>query len=514
MAYTMKKIKKIRTASIIIAFALQTAAFAQNFMTQSYVDTTVMRALYVLNEATAYSGMSGTKQGHAVTQAEAILNSLKERAKTDPNRNYILMKVQEVEAQIYWEKEEMRRIAADKNILTANQIVKQYNAEVGKMRPDFAHLKELFRRMGEVDTRQANNLADSYNKRYRQISRDAMLALEKALVANDYDQAKRELEYCEKNKFYLMISSSQLEKQRERLEGIQNAGGDMTKIKTQLNNSEAAYNAWNLSECRTNATMARDRLNEIRAYLPQKESAELAAKADKLLKDLDNREDSLVRMAISVLEKQGPETATSYLQDELQKKLNISHNRASFIDQAILNSMPERALDTKMKVQMVENNPDEPDNNYAMILNIQDKARYKAQEKADSVRMVREKANNISLNIYTLLENNKNKDAGKLFARENNFLKSVLDKNAYEMLDMSVTHSTTNAGTVAGMNKNQQKAQQVTAVIYGLLENNKIKEAYSRFQKNKKPLSRHLDAETYDMLEFTVVQSYNYVSKK
>ena len=510
----MKKIKIFCTAPIIVALALPIAAYAQNFMSQSYVDTTVMRALYILNEATAYSGMSGTKQSHAVTQAEAILNNLKERAKTDPNRNYVMMKVQEVEAQIYWEKEEMRRIAADKKILTANQIVLQYNGEVGKMRPDFALLKELFRRMAEVDTRQANNLADSYNKRYRQISRDAMLALEKALVANDYDQAKRELEYCEKNKFYLMISSSQLQTQRERLEGIQSAGRDMPKIKAQLDQGEAAYNAWNLSECRGNATMARDRLSEIRAYLPPKESADLAARADKLLKDLDNREDSLVKTAITILEKQGPETATSYLQDQLQKKLNISYNRASFIDQAIMNSIPERAIDAKMKVQMVENNPDEPDNNYAMILDIQDKARFKAQEKADSVRMVREKANGISLNIYTLLEHNKNKDAKKLFARENNFLKSVLDKNAYEMLETSVTQSTTNAGTVAGLNKNQQKAQQVTAKIYGLLENNKIKEAYSRFQKNKKPLNRYLDAETYQMLEFTVVQSYNYVSKK
>jgi len=510
----MKKIKIYLTAPLILAFMLPIAAYAQNFMTQSYVDTTVMRALYILNEATAYSGMSGTKQGHAVTQAESILNSLKERAKTDPNRNYILMKVQEVEAQIYWEKEEMRRIAADKKIITANQIVKQYNAEVGKMRPDFALLKELFRRMSEVDTRQANNMADSYNKRYRQISREAMLALEKALVANDYDQARRELEYCEKNKFYLMISSSQLETQRGRLDGLKNAGSDIPKIKALLNDGEAACKALNLSESRTNATMARDKLDEVRTYLPPKESAELAARADKLLKFLDNIEDSLVRRAVAILENQGPETATSYLKNELQEKLNISHNRASFIDQAIINSTPERAVEAKMKIKMVENNPDEPDNSYAMILNMQDRARFKAQEKADSVRMVREKANSVSLNIYTLLENNKNKDAGKLFAREKAFLKSVLEKNAYDMLEMSVTYSTTNSGTVAGMNKNQQKAQQTTAQIYGMLENDQIKKAHSLFKKNKKPLSRHLDAETYQLLEFTVVQSFEYVSKK
>ena len=497
------------------AAAAQTPATAQNraFMAQSYVDTTVMRALYVLNEASAHYSMNNNRQSSAVNQAKAILDNLKQKAKGDPNERYALMKIQEVEAQIFLEEEEMRRIAEDKRILTANQLVVQYNAEVGKMRPDFAALRALFRRMAEVDTRQANNLADSYNRRYRQISREAMYSLEKALNANDFDLAKRELEYCEKNRNHLLINSAQLAKQRERLELIQGAHNDLPKVTSALDNGEKAYREYRLSESRTSLTMAQNRINEIRSHLPLKDGGAIAARADRAIKALDAREDSLVRVAISVLEKQGADAALEYFQDVLQKKMQLSHDRASFIDQAIMRTRPDSAPALESKVKMVEQTEDET-NNYEMIMSFQDKARFRAQEKADSVRMVRDRAANISINIYTLLENKRPKDAARLFAKEKNFLTSVMDKNAFDMLQQSVNSGAAKADVVT-IDKNKRKAEEYTARIYTLLEKNAIKEAHQRFQKYRKPLSKYLDRESYQMLELTVTQSYNYsVSKK
>ena len=488
---------------------------AQNraFITQSYVDTTVMRALYVLNEATAQYSMSNNRQGSAVNQAKAILENLKQKAKNDPNERYALMKIQEVEAQIYLEEEEMRRIAEDKRILTANQLIVQYNAEVGKMRPDFATLRALFRRMAEVDTRQANNLADNYNKRYRQISREAMYSLEKALNSNDFDLAKRELEYCEKNKNHLMINSTQLASQRERLERIQGAHTDLPKVVSALDDGEKAYREFHLSESRTSLTLAHKRIDEIRSHIPVKDGSAIAARADRAIKALDAREDSLVKIAINVLEKQGADAATEYFNEVLQKKMQISQERASFIDQAIMRTRPDKGLALESKVKMVEHVEDET-NNYEMITSIQDKARFRAQEKADSVRMVRDKAANISINVYTLLENRRPKDAARLFGKEKNFLASVMDKNAFDMLQQSVNSGAAKADVVT-IDKNKRKAEEYTAKIYTLLEKNAIKEAHQRFQKYRKPLSKYLDRETFQMLELTVTQSYNYsVSKK
>jgi len=490
----------------------QAPAADRAYMAQSYVDTTVMRALYVLNEASASYGMGNNRQNHAVNQAKAILDNLRRKAKGDPNERYALMKIQEVEAHIYLEEEEMRKIAEDKRILTANQLVVQYNAEVGKMRPDFAALRAIFRRMSEVDTRQANRLADNYNKRYRLISREAMYSLEKALNANDFDLAKRELEYCEKNKNHLMINSDQLAKQRERLEMIQGANTDLPRLASALDDGEKAYREFRLSESRTSLTMAQNRINEIRSHIPAKDGAAIAARADRALKALDTREDSLVRIAIYVLEKQGPDAALEYFQDVLQKRMQISHERASFIDQAIMRTRPDSGPALESKVKMVEHVEDET-SNYEMMASIQNKARYRAQEKADSIRIVRDRAANISINIYTLLENKRPKDAVRLFAKEKSFLASVMDKNAFDMLQQSVNNGT--RMDVVTVDKNKRKAEEYTARIYALLEKNEIKEAHQKFQKYKKPLNKYLDRETYQMLELTVTQSYNYsVSRK
>lgn len=483
-------------------------------MAQSYVDTTVMRAIFVLNEATTQYSVNANKQSHAVTKARAIIDDLKQRAKGDPNERYVLMKTQEVEALIFLEEQEMRRIADDKRILTANQLVLQYNAEVGKIRPDFATLRGVFMRMAEVDTRQANNLAASYNNRYRQISREAMYSLEKALTANDAGLARRELDYCDKNKNYLVISSTQLAQQRERLDKMQSAQTDLPRIIAALDEGEKAYRAFKLSESRSSLTMAQNRLNDIRAYLASKDGVSAAARADHALRALDAREDSLVKVAMGVLDKQGPDAAIEYLQDVLQKRMNISYERASIVDQAIMKMRPERALESKVK--MVEaDTVDDSGKNYEMIVGIQDKARWRAQEKADSLRIVRDKAANLSINIYTLLEHSKVKDATRLFNKEKVFLSSVMEKNAFAMLESYVQNGAAAAAAAgANVDKNRRKAEQYVATIYSLLEKNNIKEANQRFNKNRKSLAKYLDRESFQMLELTVTQSYSTIAKK
>ncbi|MDR0306710.1 MAG: hypothetical protein LBI42_07720 [Chitinispirillales bacterium] len=497
------------------------SVYAQkSLLTQEYVDTTVMRALYILNEAQTFSGMNN-KQNDAIIQAKQVLNRLKQQAKGDPNEKYALWKISEVEYQINFEEEEVRRIADEKRVLTANQLVIQYNSEVGKTRPDFATLRGLFRRMSEVDTRQANNLADSYNKRYRQISREAMVSLEKALVANDADLAKRELEYCEKNKFYLMISDSRLSRLRERFEKLQNAHNEVPRIEAELSSGERAAFEFRLSESRASLIMARNRISEIQSFLPQKDASALSARVNRALRALDSREDSLVRVAMSVLEKQGPDAASEYLHDVLQKRMNMSNDRTSFVDQAILRSRPEKAAANQPKIveDYASNEPDR----YEMLTEMQEKARKRAQDRADSIRAVHEKVQKISLDIYTLLEQNRFREASQLLAREKLFLSSVMAPSAFEMLELTVTQSAasaqqsarpaqtarTNSGKV---DKNRQRADEISKRIYTLIENNKIKEAYNGFEKNKKPLKKHMDRDAFKMLEITVTQSYNAIS--
>ena len=487
--------------------AVPAPAAPKAYMSQTYVDTTVMRALYVLNEASAQYIMNKNAQANAVTRARTIINDLKQRAKGDPNERYVAMKVLEVEQQIFFEEEEMRRIAEDKRIITSNQLVKEYNNEVGKFRPDFALLRGVFRRLVEVDTRQANNLVDNYNRRYRQVSQEAMYSLEKALNSNDVFIAKRELEYCEKNKNYLMISSAQLASQRARLDKLQGATTDMPRILAALDAGEKAYKEYRLSESRSNLTMAQNRLNEIREHLPSKEGTDIAVRAAAAMNALNVREDSLVKLNLAVLDKQGPDAAIEYLQDVLQKRMNISSERSSIVDQAILRVRPDRTLESKVK--MIETDTSGSQKDYEAVLGVQSKAIRRAQEKADSLRKVRDKVANVSNNIYTLLQQNNSKSATRLFNKERAFLASAMEKSAFAMLETSVQNGDRAAAAArANLDKNKAKAEDYMQRIYGLVEQNNVKEAYKRFNQYRKPLSKYLDGEAFRMLEITVTQSY------
>ncbi|MDR2577667.1 MAG: hypothetical protein LBC70_02510 [Chitinispirillales bacterium] len=506
--------------ALALALALPSIANAQprppgqatRYLPQVFIDTTVMRAFYILNETAGRHAINSNHQRHAVDRAKAVIEDLKRLARGDPNEQYALMKISEVEYQIHLEEEEMRRIAAERNIIAANQLVAQYNAEVGKMRPDFAMLRGIFRRMAEVDTRQANNLANSYNRRHRQVSREVTNSLERALNGNDFFTAKRELEYAEKNKNYLMISSTYLAAQRERLEKIENAGTEYQRIVSLLDAGEAAFNEFRLSESRTSVTMAGNRIDGIRAQIPARDASAAAARVTRLTRLLDTREDSLVKAAFTILEQQGPEAAMHYLQEDLQKNMNLSHERATIIDQAITHLMPQREITPGARVEMVDASA--PPGGESLT-NVRDQARLRAQRRADSIQVRREKAENISANIYALIEHKQARDAARLFSSERAFLVSTLDRSDFDRLQLSVNNSVAmETANTSRVSKHRLRAEQNMERIYAMLGRNDVRGAHKLFQKNKNKLGRHLDGEAFQMLEITVTQSFSQLSRR
>jgi len=467
-------------------------------LSQAYVDSTVMRALFILNEAQSFSGMRGNQES-AINRSKEVLNRLRREAKGDPNEQYALWKISEVEEQIHREEEEVRKIAAEKRLLTSNQLVVQYNAEVGKMRPDFATLRGLHRRKMEVDVRQANNLADSYNKRYRQISREAMASLEKAINANDLVLARRELEYCEKNKNFLMISDSRLAALRERIERMENSNQEAQRISAELDAAAISMQEFRLSESRATLSTAKNRIDALRGVLPQKEITALNTRANRTLRSLDSREDSLVNVLMSVLNVQGHAAAIEYFNDVLQRRMNISQERASIIDQTILRTGTSKTDDRPDIIEDFTYN--QPDRSH-MLTDMQQTARARAQARADSLRTA---ATQISIDIYMLLDRNRAKEAVELFAKERQFLLSNMPKNSFERLQRCAAQArNAHTGRAQNVSKNQHKAQVVSGLIYALIESNRTREAHQRFQRNRKQLNRHLDRETFEMLELTV----------
>ncbi|MFP4014599.1 MAG: hypothetical protein ACLFVQ_10965, partial [Chitinispirillaceae bacterium] len=355
-----------------------TSVYAQKGykLTQDYIDSTILRSIYIINEAATFAGV-GYRHKEAITRARNILNSLKQRAKGDPNENYVMWKVREVEGQIQLELEELRQIEAEKNQLTSNKLVLEYNAEVGQKRPDFATLRGIFMRMSEVDVRQANNLANSYNQRYRNISREAMYSLQKALMKGDVDLAKSELDYVEKNKYYLVVSPRRLENLKARYEKLAGALGEVPRIEKELADGNKAAREFKLSQSRGSLNRARSKLKRLKESLPQKKWVSLSSETDRHIRFLDNKEDSLVKVTMRILKQKGPDAAGDYFQNVLQK-MGLSRDKCSYIDNAILESTPKNS---EPEMQIVGDLHQEEENEKSEVLtSMREIARKRAKE--------------------------------------------------------------------------------------------------------------------------------------
>jgi len=151
-------------------------------------------------------------------------------------------------------------------------------------------------------------------------------------------------------------------------------------------------------------------------------------------------------------------------------------------------------------------------------------------EKQLALQRDENRAFQISVEIYDLLDKNKTRAAKSRFNKEKAFLSKFLTKDAYEILEITIENpeqfgtesnvayivekkeempppAPQTASSDENLRKNQERAQSEIIQIYEMLEKNNIKEAMDRFQKNRTPLQKYLDKEVFEMLEMTVTQA-------
>lgn len=551
---------------LVIPITVLHAAPLPKYINQENIDMTIMKGFYVLTEASSVAGI-GSRQKNAIETAKRLAKELRVKAKGDPNERYILWRVGELESQIYLEEKDFVLQKKMEGQITINEYVAKYNVEVGKTRPDFATLKKVHTQMGVLDQSKANELADSYNKRYKAISREVLFSIEKAVIEGDDKKAREELGYCLRNKNYLSIDDSKYFQVENRVDGLSNAYQEKPLIENEIDSAENAVKYFELNQARILIGSAKYRLESASQYLPQNISGRLSSNINKVNKALVFKEDSLVTINLSILSKQGFKAADAFLQKVL-KPCGVARDKAAYVDSVILMiSSPEK---NKMAAE-IESIAEDGENQSSVFNDIRETARKKAQVKVDSMRLAdeitlrnmlvekakndsiieahyeeqrkelqknQEKASALTMKIYTFLEQNHLKDAKKQFTNNQNFLRQYLDNDAYEILGTTITQFTepTDIQQVAYINpavspqnasppssvqinpdeelrKNQAHAQQEIVGIYTMLEKNEFQVAYNKFQSIRKPLQKYLPKEAFDILETTVTQAVEYLSE-
>jgi len=443
------------------------AKLSQNYLKQETVDTTVMKGFYVLTEAAGVAGV-GFRQQEAINTAKRLAKELREKAKGDPNARYVLWKVGELEAQIYLEERDLEIQKKLQRQITVNEYVDRYNTEVGRPRPDFSTMKKIHTQLLAIDPPKGNELADSYNKRYKSISREVIFSIEKAVLAGNDTKAREELGYCLRNKNYLSISDEQYYQIESRVDGLTKAYIEKPLIEKETDSAEKTIRINDFNSARTLIFSAQYRLKNSNEYYPQDVSQRLSFQINKINKRLSSKEDSLVNINLSILSKQGIKPADEYLQKTL-KAYGVAREKTSYVDSMILMiSSPEK---NKMAAEFEGlEQTDEPQES-SVFDNIRESARLKAQVKADSMRL----ADEVALRRLQAER-----------ARNDSILAVRLDAERAEQ------------------KKNQERAISVTMEIYRLVDQNRPNEAESIYLAQYLPLSKYLPSDMFDVLDMTL----------
>lgn len=449
------------------------------YISQTMIDTSIQRAFYILNEAASIAGV-GFRQQQAIAEAKSIAKKLRSIASGDKNERYILWKVSELESQIYLEEKDIMLLKVQQGQISINQIVSRYNTEVGKSRPDFASMRRMHVQMGQLDVNQANQMADSYNQRYRAITREVSYAIEQALENGDLEKAQSELGYCLRNASYLSMSETTYNQLEKKVEKLAVARVEKPKIEQELATANASLRKNDLISARDNLTSAEGRYTLINTTLPERESSFLYNDIKRYKNQLSLKEDSLVNVNLNILSKKGINAADDYMRNTL-RALGVSRDKVAFVDKAILDiKSPDNSGISDELSSISSGDEDEQEvrdgssNDNApptMLDEIMARARKKAQEKTDSLRRIEEAqmriamaeqrrqdsiatiqraaelkefeqkqtiAKNTSMDIYALLEKNQIQGAGNKFQKERPYLLQYLDKNDFYILESTL----------------------------------------------------------------------------
>lgn len=527
------------------------------YLAKDYIDSTVLRAIFIINDAAGVAGI-GFRTKESLDEARRIAGKIKVRAKGDPNELYALWKVNELEWLIRLEERDLMLQRMKEGEATVNQIVAEYNTEVGKSRPDFKNLMRMHTRMLEWNTQQANAMATSINNRIRALSQEAVLGLEKALLSRNSALADQEFKYLLRNRPFLKLSGRAFEDLESRASACVRAQDELPTVKTETAKARELVRQARLADARNMLALAQYRFSDIRSYIADGDASVLNRGIDEAEQLLGKKEDSLVNVNLSILSKKGVNAANDYLQHVVREK-GVCREKAARVDQAILavaspaeNSRMVREIDAVATA--VENTPEND-----VVGEMRAKAAKKAQRKLDSLRIVdeargrqeqkrqdsmevaarraaaddsqknRELSVKTASKIYDLIEKKKARVAFDMFMSKKLLLQRHLTPDAYAMLESTVNKTSdpnwdnaegqifylkpdspnASSSRAAGTDTALDNAKRATAIIteiYGMLDHNQEAEAQGRFDREKPFLKTYLDKEAFEMLTATMDQ--------
>ncbi|MCU0608227.1 MAG: hypothetical protein MUF22_00470 [Chitinispirillaceae bacterium] len=453
--------------------AVFSAAKSPSFVPQTVIDGYVDRAFYLLNSSS--DPASGITQERAIDSAKSISAKLRSIAQTDANAKYILWKVNELDGQIYLEEKGLLEEREQYRQKSVNDLIPQFNAALGKQRPDFAVLWRIHSQVKAFDPDgMAIDMENSIRKRAYALAREIPYNLEADLDNGEIETARAALGYCRVNATYLGFSPAGYAAIEAKFAAKTTAIDDRTVLAASLERFKEALTGTSLADGRREMRLAGEKIRVLRtrmvAYEWNRYNKDFELFSSKLLR----KEDSLVDAAVSLLKEQGPSAASDYL--ETMRSRGVAADRVAKFDRLIL----ETVVAQKQKESRASPGPavvdsavgaDGTADNFALS-DIMSQAKKRSSARKDSLVAVREERGRT-----TQVE-----EVRRERLRVANSLREMREK------DIKKTDA--------------QLALEALIAIYTKIELKKPDEAKLLFEKSKELLRKNIPAE-----DFTKVSS-------
>ncbi|MBD3421676.1 MAG: hypothetical protein GF398_16285 [Chitinivibrionales bacterium] len=554
-------------------------------MTQSYIDTMILQAFVNFSQAMSVGGV-GFRRKEAIAHAKNVCRKLRKMAQGDPNEKYVLWKVSELEAHIWYEAQEIEEQQRRENLAVKNSLIDQFNALIGAKRPRFDNLVDIHSKMLKLDTRTANELAASIEQRSRNVSLEISRLLDNALAGGEMSRARNELEYCRRYQGYLTTSMYKLNALETKLQYKANVTNyqdfineDAEEARQYLLRNQLELASGEIAKIERNINRLREKIGD--GKLSSYEQA-----LDELKREFERKEIVFVNKNLQILMKEGVEAAFDYMESALRMH-GVSLERIGEVYDEIMNvALQEQEQEDSEISKELEKVGSAAEENAIIIGDLSAAAKRKAQARADSIKAEEEKRQRAyyrknrrkirraerrkarKQRKLAKIRARQEKKAAKRKVREEKALAEARKREAHEReaeekrraparkqrdqhadnqasrtfveeSDMAYApapaeaynveiektakpsrqdaHASSSAyaydddlGTSEDISENESKAQEYIMRIYGLLEEEKIGEAYNRFMQFRSPLKKFSDPEAFKMLEVSVFQAYNY----
>ena len=447
------------------------------YISQTYIDTLIQRAYYTLN-ATEEISRAAPRKEDAIAEAKFIVKKLKKIAEGDRNRKYILWKVGELESQIYLEEKGLLLEKDQKRQMAVNELIGPFNGELARPRPDFVRLDNIYARMKDLDAVKAGDLEFSIRDRSKGISREVIAFIEQCIEKGDFDRAREDLAYCKNNQGFLDISLTRYSTLTAKVQAHVSVDNEKAFIMANLTKADNACKHYELNGARTIKKTIDVRLDEIKGVLYQREWDKLYFGSKRIGRAIEHKEDSLVSLNLLLLKNQGVGAAMEF-SDSVLKKWEVAPEKISKVNYAIMEiAVAHKKKENSGLSRDVEALVSNPQDSGSMMDDILVAAKTKAKAKADSARLAEEgnkhltsvervrvdnmrlaeqgkeerdqkrikenqdKAQHLLVEIYTLLEKGKRRNAEEEFKDKQVFFKEYLAADAYKKLETAVGSGT------------------------------------------------------------------------